>query len=133
MTIQSSAFLVDGTITASAGTSTGLVEKSRGVEELVMVLDDGSEFVGQTKIAFSVKDPKISASAPNGYTQARSKVKYTVPLALDNGNTTINSLELSLAVDHETTDAEIQTMLVAAAQLLTDSDYSDFWKKQYLA
>jgi hypothetical protein len=54
-------------------------------------------------------------------------------LALDNGNRTVNTFTLSLSVDPETTDAEIESMLVLAAQLLHDSDFSDFWKKQSLA
>jgi len=133
MGIQTSSINIDGTVATTGGTATGMIAKGGTLNELVTVLDDSSEFIAQTRVRFSVVDPKVQSSAPNGYTQARSIVKVVVPLALDNGNYTTNTLELRLGVDPETSDAEIASMLVLGAQLFADSDFSDFWKKQSLS
>lgn len=133
MSIASSSILVDGTVATTGGTATGVLTKGGTLNETKVILDDSSEFIAQTSVSFVVKDPKVSASSPNGYTQARSSVKVSVPLALDNGNQTVNTINIILSVDPETTDAEIASLLVLSAQLLADSDFSDFWKKQSLA
>jgi hypothetical protein len=133
MSIESSAVLVDGTVATTGGTNTSVITKGQSLDSHKVILDDGAEFIDTSTIDFSIKDPKVNSGSPNGYTQARSSVKLSVPLALDNGNRTVNTFTLSLSVDPETTDAEIESMLVLAAQLLHDSDFSDFWKKQSLA
>lgn len=124
---------VDATLTPSGGTATSLASLGNTLLEHDLFLDDGSEFIAQSGISCSIKTPKVSASAPNGYTQKRCTLLFKVPLALDNGNYTVNTVSINLAVDVETTSAEITSMLVSAAQFLTDSDFSDFWTKQSLA
>lgn len=133
MAIETSSILYDGTVATTGGTATGVITKGGTLNQLNVILDDSSEFIDQTKVEFTVREPVVNPSAPNGYTQARSAVRMLIPLSLDNTNRTVNSLKIELSVDHETTDAEIQSMLVAGAQFLHDSDFSDFWKKQSLS
>lgn len=130
MTIQSSSVNIDGTVATTGGTATTMLNKGGTLNERRCVLDDGSEFINETKLEFTVRDPVVNSGAPNGYTQARSIVKVLEPLLLDNGSYTTNKLEISLSVDPETTDAEVESMLVLGAQLLHDADFSEFWKKQ---
>lgn len=132
MSIENASILVDGTVATTGGTATTMLIKSSQNGQHV-ILDDSSEFVNNVNISFTTKEPKVNSGSPSGYTQARSTCTMKYPLLLDNGNRTVNTLSLSLAVDQETTDAEIQSMLVAAAQMLHDSDFSDFWKKQALS
>jgi len=133
MAIETSSILYDGTVATTGGTATGVITKGGTLNQLNVILDNSAEFINQTKIEFTVREPVVNPSAPNGYTQARSAVRMLAPLSLDNTNRTINSLKIELSVDHETTDAEIQSYLVAGAQFLVDSDFSDFWKKQSLS
>lgn len=128
MSISSASILVDGTVATTGGTATSLKTKGQDLGQMLALLDDSSEYIDQTTMLFSVTDPKVKADAPNGYTQARASAVVHVPLALDNGNYTKNSIKLELSCDHETTAAEVQSMLVLAAQILHDSDFSDFWK-----
>jgi hypothetical protein len=133
MSIQSGAVLVGGTVATTGGTSTSFITKGGTLDSLKTILDDGAEFIAASTIDYQVKDPKVSTGAPNGYTQARTSVKLQVPLALDNGNRTINTFTLSLSVDPETTDAEVDAMRVLAAQLIHDADFDDLWQKQSLS
>lgn len=133
MSINSASVLVDGTVATTGGTATDLLLKNQSGLEVVTILDDSSEFILNKKITFSVKEPKVSAGAPNGYTQQRCNAVLQVPRILDNGNRTVDTLRIELACDHETSDAEIQSMLVTGAQLLHRADFSAFWKQQVLS
>jgi len=133
MSISTASVLVNGTVATTGGTATTFISKGQNLDVHNTILDEGNEFIAQSTVSFNIKSPKVSTGAPNGFTQARNTVRISSPLALDNGSYTTNVLSISLAVDPETTDAEIETMLVLAAQILADSDYSDFWKKQSLA
>lgn len=132
MSISSASVLKDGTVATTGGSAVSLVSKGQDLGQFAVLFDDGSEFIAQTTALFTISEPKVRPTAPNGYTQARSAVVMHVPLALDNGNVTKNSLKIELAVDHEATASEIETMLVYGAQLLHDADFSAFWKQQVL-
>lgn len=129
MTISALSVNVDGTVATTGGTATTIISKGTLLDSHNVILDDASEFIAQTSIAFTNKDPKVSVAAPNGYTQSRKSVKINVPLALDNGNYTTNTVTITIAVDPETTDAEVTSLRVLAAQMIHDSDLDDFWNK----
>lgn len=133
MSISTSSVLVGGTVATTGGTATTMIEKGNTLDNQKVILDDSAEFINATLIDFSVRDPKVNSGAPNGYTQARSSVKLSVPLALDNGNRTVNTVTIQLSVDPETTDAEVDAIRVLAAQLIHDSDFDEFWQKQSLS
>jgi hypothetical protein len=88
-------------------------------------LDDGASELLRTEVVASVKAPKVSVSAPNGYTQSRTSIFFKVPKLLANGKTTVNTFELKGAFDPETTDAERATVRNMAIQVL--ENYPSFW------
>jgi len=133
MAINGGAILLDGTVSATGGTSTTLLSKGENGETHKVLFNDGSAFVSQKTFEFSVKEPRVSASAPSGYTQARSSVILKFPKILADGSRTVNTLRLELSTDINTTDAERLTMRSAGAQLLVDSDITSFWNAQSLA
>lgn len=129
MSISSASVLKDGTVATTGGTATSMITLDKGNGHKVLI-DDGAAFNLQSTIDFSVKSPKVSSSAPGGYTQGRNSVYLRVPLSLDNGNRTVNTAQISISCDPETTDAERLTMRVYLAQLLVDSDFTVFWDDQ---
>jgi len=127
MSIQSASVNVDGTVATTGGTATSFISKGSDHGSHTVILDDSSEFAAQTKVAFTTKDPKVSSTAPNGYTQLRNSVRIQEPLLLDNGEYTMNGFTITMNVDPETTDAEKASLRVLAAQIIHDSDYDNFW------
>lgn len=132
MGIQSSTVKIGGTVSTTSGTDTNMLTKGGTLNELVTVLDDSSEFIDQIRFRFNVVDPKVSASAPNGYTQQRSIVKVVFPLGLDNGKRTTNTLEIKLSCDPETQASEKDSYMVLGAQLLSLPDFQAFFQEQSL-
>jgi hypothetical protein len=130
MSIKDSSVLIDGTIAVTAGTATGMLSKGDTIERHNVVLDDGSAFKDQTELTFQVKAPKVSSSAPAGYTQARNIVTIVVPKTLANGLITKNTLRIELSNDSETTDSERDSLRNLASQILSDSDFDQYWDSQ---
>lgn len=132
MAINGGAILLDGTVSASGGTSTTLLSKGENGETHKVLLNDGAAFVSQKTIDFSVKEPRVSAASPSGYTQARCVALLKFPKILADGSRTVNTLRMEFSSDINTTDAERLTMRSAGAQLLVDSDITSFWNAQSL-
>jgi hypothetical protein len=130
MSITNASIKLDGTVAATGGTDTTFIVKANDSKGLEVILDDGSEFISQTTLLFQTKEPKPNASSPNGYTQARNIVTIKRPLLLDDGSYTVRTVKVEIADDHETTDAEQDTIRSLIAQVLTDSDFDDYWHKQ---
>lgn len=86
-----------------------------------VVLTD--ELISTREYVISAKRPKVQASSPSGYTQARTKGKFLIPKTLASGARTVNTISVELAVDIETTDAEKTEMLYMMAQALFDADF----------
>jgi hypothetical protein len=133
MSIQGSAVLVDGTISTTGGTSTDLaLTGGPSLSEMLLYLDDSSEVLDQQTMLFSIVRARALASAPNGYTQRRSKLVLQAPRVLANGNRTTDQSSINLGVDVETTAAEVATMVGIMAQVLAGSAFADFWANQKL-
>jgi hypothetical protein len=133
MSIETAVILVGGTSSVTGGTSTGFIIKGDTLNEKRVILDDSSEFIDQTNVVFSIKDPVVNSGAPNGYTQQRSSVKMIRPLGLDNGNRTTNTFQTQVSVDPETSDAEKLALIEEGCQLVYQAALADFWRKQSLA
>lgn len=132
MSLETASVLKDGTVATTGGTAKALTSLGNTLNQHNLYLE-GPDHLTRLEVVATVKEPKPSTNAPNGYTQARSTILLKSPLALDNGNSTVNTIQISFACDVEMTDAEKQTMLVYAAQLIHDSDFSEFWKNQSVA
>lgn len=130
MSITTASIPLGATYAPSGGTATSFIVKKATDAGMSVVLDDGSDFLSQTEMSFTTKEPKSNDSAPNGYTQGRNNVHIKVPLSLDNGNRTVNNVKIEISSDIETTDAERATLRELAAHVLLDADYQDFWDAQ---
>lgn len=130
MSLNNASIFADATITSSAGTALpfGSLGSVAGSNTLY-ALDDADIRTRRDIICTTVQ-PRTKADAPNGYTQARSTAFIKVPLSLDNGGLTVNTIRIELATDVETTDAEKATLRGLAVQALIDGDFQEFWDNQ---
>lgn len=133
MSIKTSSLLLGGTVAATGGTATGMIDKGNTLYQTNVVLDDSSEFASQTRMEYTIKEPKVSTGAPNGYTQKRNTVRILVPLVPSGGESTINSFTITGSVDPMTTEAQMDELRSLAAQAIADTDLSDFWNHQSTA
>lgn len=114
MAISPLTVVINGTTaTPTGGTSlvlTSIVNNGTVVEMKNLAQTDTR--LRQSLVFGPVKEPKVSASAPNGYTQLRIPFRVKVPKLLANGKYT-DAVNVSgeLFYDLEATDAEKQQAL----------------------
>lgn len=132
MSISAASIPVGATISPTGGSATSFTVLGGDESRVEAVLADGSAFAARTKMTFTAKSPKTSASAPGGYTQLRNKVVISKPKTLANGNTTLNTISVELSVDPESSAADMTALQTLACLLLSDSDFTAFWQQQSL-
>lgn len=84
-------------------------------------------------ITFSITPPRPSPTSPSGYTQQRCRAIFKRPILTASGKYTVNTVEISWAMDVETNDTVKQELIDVSSQLLFASDFVQFWKNQSLA
>lgn len=129
MSLSNAVVKTGATVAPTGGTD--LTFASRGTKDGSNVLYVNADADSRTRrtITCSVKDAKTSVMAPNGMTQQRCQFVFKSPLTLDNGLVTVNKVSIEFAYDVETSDAEIEELRIIAAQICSDSDFSDAVKR----
>lgn len=117
-------------IVVSGGTALAFSDLGSSEKGLVKLYVAADGYSVRRTIDAKVSVPKVSASSPGGWSQARSSGVYKKPKVLSNGKTTINTISVAIAFDPETTDAEKQELLDIGAQMIIDADFQSFWKAQ---
>jgi len=133
MSLINASILEGATYVVPTGGS-ALAFAGRGAQGNTHVLYDTAAVDARTQktIVCTVKDPKPSAGAPNGYTQARTSILMKDPLSLDNGGLTVNTAGANFAIDVETTSAEFADMKLRLCQCIMDTDFDAFWLNRSL-
>lgn len=93
-----------------------------------LVESSAVNYLQRRSIDFTVKEAKVSAGAPNGYTQPRRKMVMRFPRVLANSKLTVDTLSIELATDVEATLTEKGGYLDAACSALTDANVRSFFK-----
>jgi hypothetical protein len=102
---------------------------SRGGSENknTLIVDADTDLRTQRSLVLTTRPPKVQASAPNGYTQARMGALLKIPRTLANGSISVDTISIQLATDVETSVADKDEMLALASQVLIDSEMSAAW------
>lgn len=126
MPISSLSLLSGATITPSGGSASAYTAMGNPVGGSVkLACSTDTEYRTRKTIDVSIKEPKASASAPGGMTQARINSYARVPLLLDNGSYTTCTVRAEIAFDPEYTTAEVLELRKLGAQLFVDTDMDD--------
>jgi hypothetical protein len=128
MSINGATPIIGGTYVAPSGGSADALSAVGDATKMVARFDADTEYLTSKSVDFSSREPSVSSSAPNGYTQARRSALFKFPLPLDNGGRTVNTIKIELGVDVEATAAEIAEYCLVASQFLADPDFASFWQ-----
>lgn len=131
MSIKTALVALGSTFTPTGGTSTAIVPLNTSNADITAFVGTSGVIAStRTEITFSGKTPKASSSGPGGYTQGRSSVLVKQPKVLANAARTINTASVSLAIDPETTAAEVAALKSLLINLINDADFDQFWQNQ---
>jgi hypothetical protein len=127
MSIKSFTLLEGASITPSGGTSKTCSELMQIQDGYRIHIEEDTDYETKRYLDFKSREPRPKAEAPNGYTQARRSLLIRHPLSLDNGKITVNTSSYVLAIDPETSAAEVAEYLIEMAQLLVATATSQFF------
>lgn len=93
---------------------------------------DGASTARRTA-AFSSSFPKPNENSPGGYTQDRRTLVFKRPITLANGDLSVETVRVQLATASETVESDKVEMLEQVAQMLVNTDFSEFWHEGSLS
>ena len=131
MGLNNASLLQGATVAASGGTALAFSSLGGSPGNTLYAIDD-PDIRTRRDIVCNTTAARPKSDAPNGYTQQRTNATVKIPLTLDNGNVTVNTIRIEMSTDVETTDAEKLELRSIAAQVLVDSDFLEFWDNQSL-
>lgn len=132
MSIQTASILVDGTIGVTGGTATP-VDWLSGDQNQANVAIGGTSLLDRILGVITRKSPKPSATSPDGYTQARRRFLLKFPKTTASGKLTYSTWVVESARSVETTAAEFTTQKGIVCQIISDTDFDQYWDDGSLA
>lgn len=127
MSLNAASIPVGASYSPSGGSATSMVSLGQTPGENQLFLDDGSDLILRRLCTATSKPPQPSSGAPNGYTQQRLTLFWKIPLLLDNGNYTTNTVKIELRFDPETDSSERAFMRELLTHAGADADFTDFF------
>lgn len=121
------------TVAATGGSDTTL--SSLGVQNgtNTLIFSTDTAVMTQRTAAFYAKLSVANPSALGGFTQSRRKMTLKFPKVKADLTRTMITMEVNVGFDIETTDAEIESYMEQASQMLATTNFLPFWKSGTLA
>lgn len=133
MALNNAVVKTGGSIAVTGGSDLTFASYGGDSQSLTVGASADTDFRTRRKIDFKISPPKISPNSPSGYTQARAVATFKLPMITASGKYTTNTIQVSMAYDVETSDANKTQMLDVASQMCFDSDFLSFFKNLSLA
>lgn len=135
MGVQNATLLVGATVSATGGTSTAFVPNGASVNNGVQVVDStNTNAVTRASMTFKTIKQAVLDMVTGLFTgKTKRQAQLVRPKVLANGRVVFPLVRIELEVHPENTDAEITALMAEGAQMLTDSDFTSFWKLGNLA
>jgi hypothetical protein len=128
MSLSNASIPIGATYTPSGGSATSFVSLGSTLESNKLFIDDSpADLLLRKTVLATNKAPTANASAPNGYTQNRSSLVFHVPMLLDNGNYTTNSVKIEVSYDPEADSTERAYLRELIAHVGVDADFDSLF------
>jgi hypothetical protein len=127
MSLQTLSLLEAATVSATGGTAMPMTSKGGSENKNTLIVDADEDLRTQRSIVLTVRNPKVQATAPNGYTQGRCQALLKFPRTLTNGLISVDTISIQLSTDVETSVADKEEMLYLASQSMFDAETRSAW------
>lgn len=130
MGVQNATLLVGGTVSTAGGTSTAFVPNGATINGGIQIVDSVStNAVTRASITLKTIKSAVFDMATGLFTgKTKRQVQLVRPKVLASGRVVFPLIRIEIEVHPDNTDAEIMQLLSEGAQLLTDTDFTPFWK-----
>lgn len=130
MGLQNATLMVGAVVSSTGGTSTAFVPNGVSVANGVQVVDStNANAVTRASITFrTIKSAAIDVLTGLFSGKTKRQVQLVRPKVLTNGQVKFPLIRIEIETVPESTDAEVTALLAEGAMLLSDSDFTSFWK-----
>lgn len=126
MPIKGAVIKKTGTLSVTGGTDITYSEDTPVNGATAVVNAAGTDFRTRETMTFRARRPSYDAKA-KVYSKDKKSVVIQFPKILANGETVLNLVRIEREVHPESTAAEAAELNIQAAQVLFDTDYTNFW------
>jgi hypothetical protein len=127
MSLDNASIPIGASYSPSGGSATDIVSLGKTLESNKLFIDSGEDLILRRTMLATSKSPVPNASAPNGYTQQRTSIVFHVPLLLDNGKVTTNTVKAEVSYDPETDTSERAFLRELFAHIGSDADFDNLF------
>lgn len=130
MGLQNATLMVGAVVSSTGGTSTAFVPNGVSVANGVQVVDStNTNAVTRASITFrTIKSAVIDVATGLFTGKTKRQVQLVRPKVLTGGQVKFPLIRIEIETVPDSTDAEITALLAEGAMLLSDSDFTSFWK-----
>lgn len=130
MGLQNATLMVGAVVSSTGGTSTAFVPNGVSVANGIQVVDGtNTNAVTRASITFrTIKSAAIDVVTGLFTGKTKRQVQLVRPKVLANGQVKFPLIRIEIETVPDSTDAEITALLAEGAMLLSDSDFTSFWK-----
>jgi len=123
MPINNASVPIGGVYTPAGGVATSIVSLGSTIDSNKFYINGSEDLILRKTILATSKSPSPSSGAPNGYTQQRTAVVVHVPMLLDNGNYTTNTIRVEISYDPEADSDERAYLREWLSHMGSDADF----------
>lgn len=127
MSLNSASVPIGASYSPTGGSATSFVSMGSNPGANKLFIDDGADLILRKTVLATSKEPVPNASAPNGYTQQRTAIVFHVPMLLDNGKYTTNTVRIEVAFDPEADASERAYLRELIAHCGVDADFDNLF------
>lgn len=130
MGVQNATLLVGATVAATGGTSTAFVANGSSVTGGVQIVDStNTNAVTRASMTFrTIKNAILDVVTGKFLGKIKRQAQLVRPKVCADGRVVFPLIRIELEFSPENSDAEIAALMSEGAQLLTDADFTQFWK-----
>lgn len=127
MSLSSASVPIGATYSPTGGSATSFVSLGSTEGTNKLYIDSGEDLILRRTCLATSKAPVVNSAAPNGYTQQRSTIVFHIPMLLDNGNYTTNTVKIEVAFDPEADASERSYLRELIAHCGVDADFDSLF------
>lgn len=127
MGLKNMSLLTGATITPSGGTALAFADNGVSIQNgLQLIVPSDTDYQTRRQVTAKVKQPVVDTKT-GAYGKDRKTISLTKPMVLTDGKVIFNVIRIEREVHPSLAAADVLELNKLGAQLLVDTDLTDFW------
>lgn len=127
MGLKTMSLLAGATVSATGGTALAFAEDGQTIQNGVhLIVPADADYQTRRQVTAKYRPPTLDPKT-GAYSKDKKSISLALPLVLSNGQVVFNTIRIEREVHPSLSAANALELCKLGAQILTDSDTTDFW------